>query len=116
MAIQSLEIKIEENGNLTLKLPKGELEEQDLNDEIYALSQLLEPCWSNGQYYVFDASQLGHMSEAPLIAEDASSDDNGAWTTYGRVWWYPDYQVSNCMEELRENGEVTFAFAYNSEE
>lgn len=113
-----LEIKIMPNKDLRFTITKGDLD--DLNfagrSDTDLLSDMLEPCWSNGQYHVFSADQFGHLSEAPLIADSADCDDNGKWTLHGNVWWYPDYAVYNCMEVLRDECEVTFPFGYDADE
>lgn len=114
-----MEIRILENGNLKISATSEELDDLNVGEygrETVPLAALLEPLWTNGQYYVFDADQLGHMTEAPLIAEDADCDDDGNWTLHGRVWWFPNYCVENCMDTLREKGEVIFDHAYTEEE
>lgn len=118
----TVEITILPNRNLKISASPEDIEDAcstrnpDALTDLEILTCLLEPCWTNGEYYVFDASQLGHMTEAPLIAEDASCDDDGEWTVYGRVWWFPNYCVENCMETLREKGEVIFTYAYTEDE
>jgi len=114
-----LEIKILPNRDLLLKASpelKAEMQDWDVNDDIRVLSDLLEPCWTNGQYMVHTADDFGHLSEAPLVADCSWHEDNGELRHFGPVWWFPNYQVQNCMEKLRDEGEVTFTFAYDAED
>lgn len=118
----TIEITVLPNRNLKISASPADIEEAcstrtpDSLTDLEILSCLLEPCWTNGQYYVFDASALGHMTEAPLIADSADCDDDGKWTTQGPVWWFPGYEVENCMDTLRDCGEVVFTFAYDSDD
>lgn len=115
-----VEITVMPNNNLKLTATKEEMEDFNFSErsDTELLSALLEPCWTNGQYYVFNADQFGHLSEAPLIADEANIDeeDSVTWTLHGKVWWYPNYMVSNCMEVLRDEGEVVFTYAYDADE
>jgi len=117
----TVEITVLPNRNLKISASPEDIEDAcstrnpDALTDLEILTCLLEPCWTNGEYYVFDASQLGHMTEAPLIADSADLDGDGTWTTQGPVWWFPNYCVENCMDTLRDCGEVVFTFAYDSE-
>lgn len=112
-----MEIKIDATTeSLTLSVSKEEAEELNTTiNEVHELSRILEDCWSNGQYYVFSGDQLGHMTEAPMIVDEAEIDDDGVWTVHGRAWWFPDYCVDNCIEILKNTGTVTFPLGYRED-
>lgn len=56
----------------------------------------------NGWSY-FDASELGHLSEAPMLAEDVDYDDDGE-VCGGVFYLLTDYMTVNEFDRL-ENGE-----------
>lgn len=118
----TVEITVLENRALKICASLADIEEAcstrnpDALTDIEILTCLLEPCWTNGEYYVFTADQFGHLTEAPMISKEADCPDDGLWIMRGDVWWFPNYQVENCMDTLRDCGEVVFPFAYNADD
>lgn len=83
-------------------------------DEISILRELTECYWTNGSYAPFDAGDARPfvgLTSAPCIAEDLDYPDEGDPVIRGRLWWFPNYMVRSCVEELMTRGRTTFTFA-----
>lgn len=66
--------------------------------------------WGNGWYLLSDdeKSQLGHLTEAPMIGYDVEVDDDCVMTGEGDFWYFPNYMIENEIETLFETGQVIF--------
>lgn len=71
--------------------------------------------WTENQSWVYwpSAAEIGGLSEAPVICDDATLEDNGEWKLYGRVWWHGRYALDDAIRELKERGYVSFDLAPN---
>jgi hypothetical protein len=90
-----------------------ELRERDQGD-VTILSDLTESYWTNGGFCPFDAGDgrpFVGLTSAPCIAEDMDYGDDGKPAIRGRLWWFPDYMIRSCVEELLTRGRTTFHFA-----
>lgn len=93
-------------------------EQQADRDSTSILIDALEPYWTNGSYTPFDAGVANPfvgLTDAPCIAEEMTYDDDGKREVVGKLWWYPEYQVLDPVEELRTKGAVVFTAAPEAE-
>jgi len=96
-------------GNLRMTLTEEghrEAEEVRATPEEDALAGLLEDHFGAGWEWV-SPEEIGALTSAMILTNDATRDDNGELTGIGRVYWDPQYQVRNTVEELL-NGEVVW--------
>lgn len=110
MCIEFIEL---ENGNLRLWLIEGQkesLEEIVNNENIGDFQKLLgatESYWTNG-WGVTSADLLHQLSEAPVIVEDLTVEDNGSITLYGKAWYQSDYMIRGAVETILRQGHIDF--------
>ncbi|OGC62408.1 hypothetical protein A2264_02535 [candidate division WWE3 bacterium RIFOXYA2_FULL_46_9] len=95
------------DGNLHIHLnPNGRRhfstirEERDAYGLHAALCALLEDHLASG-WEMVPPEDIGALTAAPILSDEISRDDVGQLTEAGRVYWYPDYQVRDEIEELR---------------
>lgn len=107
-----------ENGDLALianAATRKFLKDSDGSDMCPEIFDLFEPESCNGGYTLFDAGNgnpFVGLTSAPCIAESLTAPtENSPREVDGRLWWFPDYQVINFVEELREKGRVVFTLA-----
>jgi hypothetical protein len=101
------------NGNLEFSLDQEDDKEEILSwplDEVGY--RLLEACNLIGNGWDPVAPEwIGALTDAPIITDGATCEDDGAWIVYGRVWWFPNYMVESPYETLCRTGRVIFTFA-----
>lgn len=51
------------------------------------------------------------MTDAPIITDNLTIEDDGTPVVNGNVWWFPGYEVKSFAEELIEKGSITFTAA-----
>ena len=113
-----MNVQILENGDLKLSLESdddfGQLKIDSNSYGEFAICDLLEPYSCNGSFAFFDASDgnpcVG-LTDAPCIAEQLDWDDEGNAEIIGNFWYYDDYMVKSFIDELLNDGEVTFTLA-----
>lgn len=111
-----MKFEITENGNLKIiseAEDKEMLEENKARhnaDDIGSLCDLLEDTgWRpNGRLYDVRPEWIGALTDAPILTDGLTIEDNGDATVHGNVWWFPNYMVENFMETLIEKGSVIF--------
>jgi hypothetical protein len=58
---------------------------------------------------------IGALTEAPILCDDVDfPDDANGFVPYdetSRVWWFPNYMVTDPWEELKNKGRVEFTLA-----
>jgi len=101
------------NGDLSIKVTDLGREElpamlEKSKDENYIMPDLLEDIFANSSWGMVQPEDIGALTSAPIIGYDMLPDDEGNISSEGKVWWYPNYAVSNAMEELLEKGETIF--------
>lgn len=85
------------------------LERHGGNDESFLADMLDHFGFTpNALLYAIDATDIGALTCAPLVATDVEYLDDGARKVHGDVWWYPAYEVSSFAEVLARDGQVTF--------
>lgn len=77
------------------------------------LSELLDKSgWSpNGQLFVVQPEWIGALTDAPIITDGWTMDDDGVSTVDGNVWWFPRYEHESFAEVLIKTGQVFFPVA-----
>lgn len=96
------------DGNLAIRLNRNGRrhfadirEERDAHGINAALCALLEDHLCN-RWEMVPPEDLGALTSAPILSDEIVRDDHGHVTEAGRVYWYPDYQVRDEIEELRK--------------
>jgi hypothetical protein len=100
----NLHIRLTRNGRRNFRDIRGE---QDRFGTHAALCALLEDHLCSG-WEMVPPEDLGALTSAPILSDEITRDDNGCVTEAGRVYWYPEYQVRDEIEELRSRFEVVF--------
>lgn len=52
--------------------------------------------------------EIGALTAAPIISDEATRDQNGKLIKVGRVYWHERYQVEDPVEALKNDGFVRF--------
>lgn len=68
----------------------------------------------NGRFAVLAPEDIGALTEAPIIADawDVTDDGRKVLLPESRVWWFPDYAVTDAAGVLATKGAVVFAEAH----
>ena len=104
-----------ENGNLRLSVFENEYDNlQDIidNNNLGDMAKLLEATesyWTNG-WGVLDLGHLWQLSEAPVIVEECTIEEDGSITLYGKSWYQNDYATRSAVETILEQGYIDFVF------
>lgn len=112
MSEQYTEFEKQANGNLRITLlEEARASVQEIaSKEITADSKLAETIeWqlSNG-WSMVRPEDIGALTEAPILSEEVDFDNQGIARNVGTVYWYPQYDVSDPVAKLLENGYVEF--------
>lgn len=56
---------------------------------------------------------IGALTDAPIVSDGLILHDDGSHTLApdARIWWFPNYMVSDPAAELAERGRVVFTLA-----
>lgn len=98
-----------ENGKLQVKFTGDEQDKLELEERAKdwginsILAEILEPYTCNGWGFHL-ASDLGQLSESPVIAKESYSEEDGSITLIGKAWYSPNYAVQSEIELLLEKG------------
>ncbi len=106
------EFEKQANGNLRIVLlPEARDDVQEISSkEIDAdnkLSEVIEWQLTNG-WSLMRPEDVGALTDAPILSEDIDTDDQGNVGSVGTVYWYPQYDVSDPVAELLQNGYIDF--------
>ena len=116
-----INFEILENGNLRLSFD-DDVEIQEVRESLnkygsnFVLVSMTEGYWANGWGVFPDADTLGQMSSTPIISEDASVEDDGSNTLFGKCWYFPSYMIYCPIEKIIDDGHVDFSPLWNLEE
>lgn len=107
------------NGNLEIVTEEGDKAElQDILDKTPHrdhgfLADMLEYAgWqANGELFQVSPEHVGALTDAPILSDDVTTEDDGTVRVKGRVWWFPQYESTSFAETLLETGRVVFAAA-----
>jgi hypothetical protein len=111
---QYVDLKRTDDGNLEIVLSEegrrdfAEIEQirEDLGSDA-ALAELLEDHLGNG-WEILLPEEIGALTSAPILSHEVARDQEGKVEDVGIVYWYPEYQVRDEIEELREKHVVLF--------
>jgi hypothetical protein len=97
------------DGNLEIShdLPIEEI------DPSATLSDWIEWYLCNGWEWI-SPEEIGALTDAPIISDDAERDDHGKLIRVGRVYAHMRYALEDAAEELRVHGRVIFEGAGES--
>ena len=112
------------NGNLRIVSEPGDadllldIKSQCGENDITFLSELLEQTgWApNGQLMQIWPEDVAALTDSPILTDDMSIEDDGSVSVPGRVWWYPNYALSNWADVLLEEGAVVFQLGASVDE
>jgi hypothetical protein len=48
------------------------------------------------------------VTAAPILCDNVLRDDSGDIAAVERIYWYPDYQIRDEIEELRDKFVIVF--------
>lgn len=91
---------------LKISLTDDGLAEVKENPDI-TLEELLEQPLCNGWEFV-RPEVIGALTDSPILSNDTTQDDRGNYTHVGNVWWFPNYQISDPAQFLKDKGFVYF--------
>lgn len=80
-----------------------------------AFHTLLEDHLANG-WESLEPQEIGALTCSPILSEDVTRDQEGKVLDVGTVFWFPDYQVRDIVEELRTLARVVFTGAEKAED
>ena len=60
------------------------------------------------QFHFILPEWVGALTDSPILADDLTIEDNGDISFVGDTWWFPDYQVTDPWEVLKNTGRVIF--------
>lgn len=112
MAGKYVEFDTQANGKLHITLlpeAREDVQEIAFSQELTADNKLAEVIeWHIGNGWSFvDPEDIGALTEAPILSDDVDYDDQGK-AKVGVVYWYPEYEVTDPVAQLLENGFVDF--------
>ena len=100
------------NGNLRISLLEDQRDsvQEIAAKEITADSKLAETIeWQLGEGWSFvRPEEIASLTDAPILTEEIDTDDQGNVLWVGTVYWYPQYDVSDPIAKLLEDGYVDF--------
>ena len=67
-----------------------------------ALYALLEDHLCGG-WEMVPPEDIGALTAAPILSDEMVRDDEGRVTEAGRVYWFPDYQVRDEIDDIRKD-------------
>lgn len=106
------------NGNLKISWVSPEKRGEYIED----MSGYTDPSWHtrfseligdqlcNGWWWLCaaDVGALTSDYESTILSQEVEDDERGDITNVGRVYWYPQYEVFDQIEQLMKNGFVIF--------
>jgi hypothetical protein len=104
------------NGNLELSLEESD-DKEDILEHCrgYNWVNLFEYEFCNG-WLAVQPEWIGALTDAPILTDGFMYIDDVTPNITGRVWWYPNYMVSDPAEVLCEEGKVVFTLAKQESE
>ena len=84
----NLKITLNKNGKRELKIlykeSKGSMNDYDM------IREITDDFFGNGWTWI-EPEQIGALTDAPILSNDAGYNDDGIMEIDGDVWWYPNY-------------------------
>lgn len=106
----------DENRNLVITLNKKaakEIRKEMLSngDERQTLWVLLEDHICNSELEFVLPEEVGALTDSAILSDSAVRNDQGDLIKCDYAWWFPNYAVSNPVEELYKYGKVVFTYS-----
>lgn len=111
-----------ENNKLIITLSSEKVFEEELRaiaaKEIDADSKLAEVMeWQLGNgWELVPPEEVGSLTSAPILSEDVERDSQGNVTSVGKIYWYPQYERFDPVEQLLKEGSITFVRGDDNEQ
>lgn len=100
--------KIQKDGYLKITADnEGRRELKEIN-EYFRMENLVAEELNQTNFQFLLPEIIGALTDAPIICDDLSIDDAGTVISVGDTWWFPDYQVTDPWETLKNTGRVIF--------
>jgi len=97
-----------DDGRLQIMLTREGRDELNSDEFTYPdFEEMIEWQLCNGWEFIWP-EEIGALTDAPILSDAAERDDKGVLTSVGRVYWYPQYQVHNPVEELDRRVSIYF--------
>jgi hypothetical protein len=102
------------NGNLRiLRNPFNPDAQEDLVELHRKTYDITADILEDGRYLgngwtTIDPAQIGALTDSPIIGYDFAYADTGDLEYVEKVWWFPDYKVTDPYDLLIEKGFVDF--------
>ena len=97
-----------DDGRLQIMLTREGRDELNSDEFTYPdFDEMIEWQLCNGWEFIWP-EEIGALTDAPILSDAAERDDKGVLTSVGRVYWYPQYQVHNPVEELDRHVSIYF--------
>ncbi len=104
------------NGDLKLRLLDADQCDRDVilaQPWISAFCDLTAPLRERGTGWdIVDPAEIGDLTDAPMLSDDVTVEDDGTRVVYGSVWYFPRYQIEDPIETLLDHGEVIFELGH----
>jgi hypothetical protein len=71
--------------------------------DVDELAEALAPMLENGWEWI-TPEEIGALTDAPIISDEATRDDYGNLSELGRVFWYSSYMILDPVEEMKGDG------------
>src|SRR5690606_16942814 len=62
----------------------------------------------NGQYMPIHASDIGALTDSPLLTNGVEHTDDDGVVVWGDIWYFPNYMCESFSDTLLSKGKVTF--------
>ena len=105
------------NGNLEISIENEDDREmireslaKASDKDVDVISDILEDTgWSgNGQLYYVRPEWVAALTEAPILTDELTHEDDGTVRVSDNIWWFPNYMVESFAETLLDTGRVVF--------
>lgn len=104
------------NGNLKFSLERGDksfikqlLGKNGGDDKRFMASLLEDTGWQGiGKLYLVKPEDIGALTDAPIVTDDFTIEDDGSVKVDGTVWWYPNYEFRHFASDFLEQGYTVF--------
>ena len=92
--------------------------EKDIEEEVRAiaakeidadskLAEVIEWQLCNGWEFL-RPEEVGALTDAPILSDDVERDTQGNVTHVGKIYWWPQYERFDPVEQLLEQGTIIF--------
>lgn len=102
--------QILENGDLKLLCDLSNPENIDYLSESHSITDIVQTHFID-KLEILQPVDIGALTSSEIIAHKVVRDNNSDVEYAANVWWFPNYQIEDPMETLRETGEVVFTKA-----